>query len=954
MISQNVSQNAGLFAAALLFALVAGALGFSAGYFLPLSYDDFIAGDATWRAAGKASDVLAIFAFILGFAASLRCLTTWHARIERTQGLGQTHAWARLLGLAFLPLAFWLGCQMLSATPPSFVPLGMGAAALAAALLLYRAQSAIDPLHAESLAMRGFAVALLTMLAPLSLCFVRARFHWPMLPTLIASGLLLAAFALWWCWILFRNTSKPTAQLSRMLLAAQALLIPFYAALLPTPYTMAGVDFTYPTTPLLRGLVVALMFAAALDLFRRARSRPQTFALDGLFSPLCLAALIVALLIPISPAPMIFADDYHHGEHLLPLWMWLSHGALPYVDISLAHGFADDLLSAVSAKLFLSDVAANYYAAGQIARGFLTTVLFLAAVPVLGLPFAFLTGLLAGGLQPWYLLALTYLFLLYRLRGHITLVPVSVFGGYTLFLGWPGLGAAFLIALAFPVTIWSLRVHPMRRLLGWNLATSAAIVLLWFIFPPLLPITLGALRYVIENGGANFEAYGIPWYASWGASPQKTGGAIFEAVRFSWVLLPLLAAWLYAQGRLTWREDREAILLLCFGMVFLLLTLSYTMGRIDPGYMFRAGQASMVALLLAGWVLLPRCFPAGRVLLLAALAFWAASFTAIPQDPLAQIWKSFRDQREGAPLTDFTKLDFPWMGIGVADPAHLARIEEVRSLVDKVAEPNETFLDLTNRTALYYYLHRPMPIEVASYNQPLRAMQERSIARLTANPPPLVLLAADGFQHDGRSVAIRAHWIYRWVMAHYVPVRVGKLIVGVLPERQDRLDVDPAQAAQLWDEAFRISQLDRLPIAWGRADALANKMTKIIAFAIPQAEGMLPEQTGFRVAGNAPAFRFALPTSLRGKDAGIFAFDLHCAKRDAAPIFDLRWREAGTPMPTENSVRFQAASGHLLVPLDAMPRWLNAEKIQGLTLAIIEGGSCEIFNVENAGLYQRR
>jgi hypothetical protein len=293
------------------------------------------------------------------------------------------------------------------------------------------------------------------------------------------------------------------------------------------------------------------------------------------------------------------------------------------------------------------------------------------------------------------------------------------------------------------------------------------------------------------------------------------------------------------------------------------------------------------------------------------------------------------------------------------------RYADISEELGVLLDPDETYLDLTNRNAEYFYLGREVPIESgAIYNLPNDRQQLRAIDRLRARKVPVVLALAESQIYDGAPPSYRVYTIYRYLLSRYVPVLIRNKVYLVMPDRLPRLAVHPEltasgqDPAELLDRVFRLADVQRLPASWGaswpsleEAASLVRRLGEPTALRQAQASG-----TGQYVIDGATAeLSWDLSAAaLTGKDAGILTFDFSC---EESPVKDLAleagWSAPGSVPNETTSVRFQAAP-RVAIPLDAAPRWLMAPAIGSLQIRIAAPGGCRRFSVRNVALWQRR
>ncbi|MGQ9873168.1 hypothetical protein [Leptodesmis sp.] len=257
----------------------------------------------------------------------------------------------------------------------------------------------------------------------------------------------------------------------------------------------------------------------------------------------------------------------------------------------------------------------------------------------------------------------------------------------------------------------------------------------------------------------------------------------------------------------------------------------------------------------------------------------------------------------------------------------------------------------------------------------------RAVERLQKTLPPVALASADSTVPTNNTSAVRSHLLYRFVAEHYIPVAVDQVILMVRPDRLDRLknlgwNEDASNAAianeamptvmignanpvrlALLDQIFRLPDLDSLASAWGQSfNSLQSeiKQVKNISTTVqPTLQGVQPlKDNRYRMTGAKPTLTFDLSSlNLKGRDAGLLAFDFACTHRRKAS-FPIAWESQPTNDVQANQVQIKALNGKQLVPLDASPRWLLAEHIKTLQFAPTDA-ACPEFSLANVTLYQR-
>jgi hypothetical protein len=314
------------------------------------------------------------------------------------------------------------------------------------------------------------------------------------------------------------------------------------------------------------------------------------------------------------------------------------------------------------------------------------------------------------------------------------------------------------------------------------------------------------------------------------------------------------------------------------------------------------------------------------------------------------------------------EVGLPNIGAGTIEPEHLARLKAIDGTLNVLLDTGETYLDLTSRNAQYFYLNRRPPIEVgAVYNLIHTNQQLRAIRSLSRQSVPAVLASANNIPHDGGPLGFRSHLLYRYVITHYKPVREGKYIWLVRPDRAGRLGVtetllterDEAQL-KLLDEVFRLEDLNHLPISWGRSKStIVNHLTPVCTINSPPLainDLSIGGNHSYRSAGPKPFLAYSLSESgLSGRDAGIVCFDFASDRASQGTLIRLYWTTEAEPQyRAEMMVQFYAENGHVIVPLDALPRWLLGNNLRSIRIDVPGIDPSASFQLSGITIFQRR
>jgi hypothetical protein len=979
--------------------------------FFSQKYSQLAVGDITWGAGTKSPDYLLLLGFVVTFLLIYPGLQLFSTSLKQQSGSAVEQSFRHLLLYALIPTGLWLGIICFNNDPTIEFILISTALVLLAILFSWvlKARRWVFESEEDHTACVGSSllIILLAFFSGIGLLLAISRLHLGWQPGVDAGWIAAAVTGVlalggliqaWW-----GRSASPTVLLHKLRLRlglAQIFLPLCFFILLPTPWTDGQQRFYgYPLTPLLYGFIGLLVLASYIDLgwrlFQEKRS-PSPAPVFSVLSPLCLVALLVLLKSPTVGPPNLVADDYHWGEFLLPWWLWQTFHYLPFQDYEPARGLVN-YVPGLLANLFMNGNATSYIAVAGRPIMFPPFLLigFLGMAPAIGLLPAFLALLIMpspGGLFEIDVLVSVQLCLLGVLFGRqrwLLWLGVWLLGGLALILFAPGNGGLSMMAtapIAALVFYKAIRQSP-GHLLRAAIVTLVGLPLLVGL-TPLGAMLGGALRYGAEQSSVNSVAYGVEWFKSRG-SHTFLSYSLWEFVRTSWIVISVAIGLIIYQVCVT-REPRERLQFLAYALPIFLITLLLiprSAGRIDPGNISRLGNTSIwVACLLLPIVLIQAYGRRGMAPSLLVVAIVGGllglsvdpglSLQRVALQPVATV------DVENLTFTDGKQVGMPVLDGAIVEPAHLQHLQQLKAVLGALLQPGETYLDLTSHNAHYFYLGYPPPIETgAVYNLVHKNQILRAVERLQKTLPPVVLASADSTAPTNNTSAVRSHLLYRFVAERYIPVAVDQMILMVRPDRLDRLknlglnqNVSDAAIANeamptvaigvsdplrlsLLDQIFRLPNLDSLASAWGQSFNSLQPEIKQVKTISATVQPTLQEvqslkDNRYRVTGANPRLTFDLSSlNLKGRDAGLLAFDFACTHRRKA-TFPIRWESQPSNAIQANQVQIKALNGKQLVPLDASPRWLLAEHIKTLQFALTDT-ACPEFFLANITLYQR-
>jgi hypothetical protein len=785
------------FAATLASAIIAGA-----GLILTLklnlapTYPDFIVGSITWRNEGKLQDLLVGPITIAVFAFCLLYLVKQFARLNRdSDTVTADEATMQLLWWS-VPALFATGLLITGTKADADMALLSSAGLTLTAWTLARfapGSSGVSP----AIAGWTFFGLLLISLIPMEVALVLGRLPMNYMGGLnlqsyiyatygIASvGFVLLAIAI------HTQSRAVTKFLPHVLtfgqIGAAFLVFNAYPARLLSP---SGEIIEYRISGVLPLILTALALWAIFDVFTRFRrfQRTDATSLSLLLSPSALFFVVAVAKAGATLPPHISPDDYHIGERLVGSWAYLK-GMVPYVDYLPPHGLIDDDLIGLLVNLFFDGTAAPVAEASRLAfwlLGFITVIAVERFTGSIGL--ALITAFFLGGsrLSGLFLTLFLCLWFSQGLRASPSrwLATWILCAPILLLTVMPH--GTILVAASVPYVLFLVWRSFAANNRSWMKAPAVAlgVLLMLSIVTPLPSMLLAAIRYVRENGPINQIAYGLPWADSLGSAAPSW--IFFEFARMSWIAVPLVCAFL--AHRLYSANERRIDAYMPVAVVFILslLLIPYSMGRIGPAHLSRPGlvaQFGWVALIpLVAWGFMPR--PISRQLLITVIVLAGAALGSLAHVDSVSV-RSFLHNANGKVaagiLTYGASFGLPNLGVSEINPVQRDRLLRLNRALTKLLAPGETYLDLTSRSAHYFYLDKLPPVAVtAPYNMVPLAQQHRAVEQLKRKPVRVALLQADNVIHDGGGLALRSPLLFRFVMDNYLPVWSEGFVFGVL------------------------------------------------------------------------------------------------------------------------------------------------------------------------------
>jgi hypothetical protein len=568
-------------------------------------YRDLVSGSLAWSNADKGFDFRIFYTFAASFLLLLGLIASLTQRL-RSKGVS-TAALNLVLLVTLSPGALWLGGQLATNSfgDPPFECLGLSASALVLLFLLSRPSLAIDAedliaTAKTSLFAIGFVffdgLGVTTFLN--RVCNVAITQSATVAIIVAICG---ATFvALLACILSTCAADKIRRRCSTALFATQLPLPLLLSVVIPPPLVQSAQRIPQHSGVLLMAALSLGAVASWGALARRWRiQRPVSFG-DVSKSIVPLTVLPIAIFLAIRQTfPGFVGDDFHTGEHLLPWQQLRDFGKLPFVGFVPVHPLMDYFVGSVN-SLFFDGTLANYENSRVILFALGAGLTFLAIERFAGVGVALTVSFAA---TVWDRLLFTpALFVILCNRSVLAARERWLFcwcGACALAVCYnPAAGVALSLASA-PVAsfqLWKLFRESRRRFYRFGSACGLSIALL-FLVPATRAVTWGFVRFLVDNGRTIIPAHGIEWRAATTRLMAVKGilgsPVVWEALRFSWIVVMLLAVWLLIDHVCKTRPLRiETVAATTIAALFLFFLSGWTLTRIDPAAPSRTGEVS--------------------------------------------------------------------------------------------------------------------------------------------------------------------------------------------------------------------------------------------------------------------------------------------------------------------------------------------------------------------------
>lgn len=730
-----------------------------------------------------------------------------------------------------------------------------------------------------------------------------------------------------------------------LLFPIQTILLLFYVVILPAPFIEDGqCSVFFPARPVLFLLVLPCMLIGLADCVRRCFVRKNT----QYISPLTLLALILSYLFISNPVPEV-NNLFELGARLPQYWAVREGWLTLFKDTSITYGLWDYITCWLS-EIFTGELTAAAYVYGDyLLRIIVMACSFLTLSAVMPLLIAVLISILLGS-EVMICIAACFAILLAPklLRRPEWWIPIWTLMSAILPFARIPQGAVIVVA-SIPLFIWQVvALYRQRRTACYAALGVVGVVAMLFLFGMLSDYFWGLMRIYADTAKVNAPWAANDWLA-WGANLLKA--AIIIAPLLAWVIAILIVR-SYASAQ----SKKAAFAVFSMVATYAFCLISYGFSRTDYQSSFRQYQLflSILPVLMIGTIVYIRTWWATLSSVIAFLIFFwlfdvfqlfaLFQLFSLPRDTIASL--SAITALEKHDFQDAADFGIPHVGYGKFPKEYLEESANLKKHLDRILQPDETFLDMTMSGLHYFSSQRRLLTEYPTYYTiPGDAPQFRMIKKLREHNIRLSLLEPEYFDESPSS--LRTHYLYRYALLNGLPFKISARQTLLMPPRYFQQIGQPLpdlrQTFALLDEQFPQKYLNLLPQVWGRGyEKFRDKLTRIRELDISSINDHQNLQK-----------TFALNPFMSGLDAGLLVLDINTSE---IMKISISWdNELGRQ---SDELSFLANGKRVIVPLDALPRWLLSRRISSLTLraeAMSPSNTAKpVFEITRAALMQRR
>ena len=566
-------------------------------------------------------------------------------------------------------------------------------------------------------------------------------------------------------------------------------------------FGVLGFIFLYPFNngfyPIIVGIIGILILITTYDVYKKKTGS------DGQISPLIVTAVLFAILYNAYNIAYGPTDDHHFGEKFATFLMHNNFNLEYYKDIMLVHGYIDIIPSWIGCYIFHENNIFGYCLGEILFRNLLLIGTIFSGLIIFDKNKLFIAPLLFfKGTNIAVLFITTYLLLLkekFIEKRYIWLCIFSIIS-FIFSLTWTTIGSFWFIA-SIPILIYQIiqiyKQEDEKKVIKIFFALLPIIIIICLMHSTIFEYLKEAPEYIKGNLYAFGNTYGKLnlWL------PRLI---VFGYKLFALLFLPILILELIK--RIKEKRILSSDYFLLFTIILPLISLNYTLGRLDSGLFLRSEYISQAYI----FVVLPYFIYKfsnkkhnSFFILTTIIAIMLALFQIPPKFKQPQI--------------NIIKPNLYNVGNINIKINEQNRIQNIKSFIEQNSNNNSSFLDLTNRGMHYLYLNKEIPIKYISFYNAMSTKQSNEITEeIRKNPPDIILIDSKSVMHDNIHLSLRLNSLYKWLILSGKYKVVTDKENTFLVKSEEKINYTKADL-RILDNIFGYRNLNYLPEAWGNS-----------------------------------------------------------------------------------------------------------------------------------------
>ncbi len=564
-----------------------------------------------------------------------------------------------------------------------------------------------------------------------------------------------------------------------------------------------GFVFLYPLNGKFYPIVLTILFLfVLLSVFDVLRIKYSDK--NNRFSSLIITGIIFAFIFCSYNIVYGPTDDHHFGEKFATFLMHNNFNLDYYKDIMLVHGYLDVIPSWIGCYIFNENNIYGYCLGETLFKNLLIILTIYLGLIIFENNKLFIAPLLLyKATNPALFFITTYLLIIKEHlveKRYIWLCIYSLIS-FAFCMIWTTIGT-FLFIASIPMLLYQIyeifKLKDSQKLIKIIVSLLPVMILLVIMHPTIIEYLKEAPEYI----KGNLYAFGNT-YGKLNLCLPRLFVCIYKF--FALLFVPVLILELIKQVKI--KKSASSVYFLLFAIIFPIISLSYTLGRMDYGLFFRLEYISQAYILLILPYFLYKYSKKNINILLTLILISILILSSIIF-PLKL--KYLPLEKDNNSLCNTGSVNFK--------TDYKKRIESVKYFVENNSNKDSIFLDLTNRGMHYLYLNKKIPIKFISFYNAISSKQSSEIVqKLTNNLPDIILIDSDSIFHDNIRLSLRLNSLYRCILLSLKYKVVFSDNNNTFLIKTDGIANYSKEEINKLDNIFGTRELNFLPEAWGNS-----------------------------------------------------------------------------------------------------------------------------------------